>query len=104
MSDLSKSLSGTGDEARHILWPASAAVVAGVCEGAVAVAPVARTVRIVVVQEDVLGRGTGAYPALPVAAGTAATMLRPKAMSVAVRAFILPCTGLVKNSPLLADE
>lgn len=52
-------------------------------------APVARTVRIVVVHEAVLGGGgMVAQAASPVAAGTAATIVRPKAVIVAVNTLI----------------
>lgn len=44
------------------------------------------------VHEDVLGGGTVAQAASPVAAGTAATIVRPKAVIVAVKALIF---GLV---------
>lgn len=44
------------------------------------------------VHEDVLGGGTVAQAASPVAAGTAATIARPKAVIVAVKALIF---GLV---------
>lgn len=40
------------------------------------------------VHEDVLGGGIVAQAASPVAAGTAATIVRPKAVIVAVKALI----------------
>lgn len=81
---------------------ADAAVTAGVCESAVTATAVAGTVRIVVVQDDVLGGDVGTHAALPVAAGTAATIIRHEAMIVAAKSLILSC--LVQSSPSYADE